>query len=302
MKKSQIKQVILLLIISFTFLITSCVNNTNSTGTVLATVGSIKITDEDVTNRYNEMPESYRQTAALEDNKSVILNQLINEAILLNAAKEQGYENHQDYKNQISSIENRVKNLKEETLINLLLRDKLQVEQVTEEEITESYKANRQLFAPYQLRRISHIVVPTREEAITVQRKALNGENFANLAKQYSKDVTAQNGGEIGWVRDGQIQLAEFNDAIFNLKRKGSISKIVKTDLGFHVIRLDDVRDVPEQKLEDVKNQIKQSIANYKQTESIKNLVDQLKQSVKIKNNLSTADTTQKAEASSQTN
>ncbi|MEW6411785.1 MAG: peptidylprolyl isomerase [Candidatus Zixiibacteriota bacterium] len=67
------------------------------------------------------------------------------------------------------------------------------------------------------------------------------GANFAELAQYYSEDVTAQSGGDLGWFRQGQM-VGPFDSTVFSMKR-GEISKPVKTEFGWHIIKLLETRD-----------------------------------------------------------
>ena len=91
--------------------------------------------------------------------------------------------------------------------------------------------------------KISHILVATEDEAKAIAADLNQGKDFGTMAKEKSKDSgSSQNGGELGWLYlDGVSN--QFNEAARNLK-KGEISKPVKTEFGWHIIKLDDIRGV----------------------------------------------------------
>ena len=86
----------------------------------------------------------------------------------------------------------------------------------------------------------SHILVSTKEEADEIYNNLKQGFNFEAIAKQKSKCPSGEKGGNLGWFGRGQM-VKEFENAAFRLK-KGEISQPVKTQFGWHIIRVDDVR------------------------------------------------------------
>ncbi|MGD6817771.1 peptidylprolyl isomerase [Metabacillus sp. 84] len=107
----------------------------------------------------------------------------------------------------------------------------------------------------------SHILVEDEAKAKEVKKKLDDGGKFEDLAKEYSSDGSAQSGGSLGWF-DKEQMVKEFSDAAFKLK-EGEISQPVKSEYGYHIIRVDETyksfeemkkgleADVKEQKLQD---------------------------------------------------
>jgi len=97
-------------------------------------------------------------------------------------------------------------------------------------------------------------------KAITAQLKA--GANFAELAKAKSKDPgSAPTGGDLGWVSEKSL-VPEFSKAMVQLKKGQITDKPVKTQFGWHIIKMDDMRDVKTPPMEEIKDQLKQMIAS----------------------------------------
>jgi peptidyl-prolyl cis-trans isomerase D len=105
-----------------------------------------------------------------------------------------------------------------------------------------------------------------RKKAEDVLNKAKHGGNFADLAKQYSEDTSKDKGGDLGWIVRGQT-VPEFEAAAFSLPN-GSISDLVKTQYGFHIIQVIDRETARTQTLDEVKA----SIINQLQTEKAEQL------------------------------
>ena len=135
---------------------------------------------------------------------------------------------------------------------------------VTDEEIKQYYEDNKDKFAK---RDASHILVADEKTAKEVKEKLDKGEDFAALAKKYSKDTAnAANGGELGTFSRGQM-VKEFEDAAFSLK-EGEISAPVKTQFGYHIIKINKIED----SIEDNKEAIVKALNDKKYADYIKEL------------------------------
>lgn len=110
---------------------------------------------------------------------------------------------------------------------------------ITEEEMKEYFETNKANFAQEEQVKASHILVETEEEALDIIDKLDGGEDFAELAKEYSTDESnSASGGNLGYFNRAGM-LKEFSDAAFALK-VGDISEPVKTMYGYHIIKLED--------------------------------------------------------------
>ncbi|MDI7743024.1 peptidylprolyl isomerase [Lysinibacillus fusiformis] len=126
--------------------------------------------------------------------------------------------------------------------------------EVTDKEIEEYYNQ-----AKYELN-ARHILVADEETAYTVLEKLKAGGDFAALAKEYSSDGSASNGGELGWFTVGSM-VPEFNDAAYALDLN-QVSEPVKSEYGYHIIEVTDKREVEGYgTLEEKKEEIKEAIA-----------------------------------------
>lgn len=159
-------------------------------------------------------------------------------------------------------------NIDEKTYKNYIRLDLLQRKatldvEVTDEEIEKYYEQ-----AKYELN-ARHILFSEDEKELAeeVLEKIKNGEDFATLAKEYSKDTgTAEDGGNLGWFTVGTM-LTEFNDAAYELE-KNEVSGLVKTSVGYHIIQLLDKREVEnfgtlEEKKEDIRKAIQEQKGNW---------------------------------------
>jgi peptidyl-prolyl cis-trans isomerase C len=115
----------------------------------------------------------------------------------------------------------------------------------------------------------SHILVETEDEAKAVLKRVKGGEDFAKVATEVSKDPGSQ-GGDLGWFTKDRM-VPEFADAAFKLK-KGEISEPVKSQFGWHIIKLEDKRTKEFPPYDQVKDQIANYVAQKAQTELVMDL------------------------------
>ena len=244
----------------------------------LAKVGRTQITLTDLNKRIDGFPENLRETFNKKEYKVRILDQMIDEVVLLNKAKKIGLTRSKDYKQQI-------KDAKKQILISMLINQEVDKKiNINDEDISTYYKENQSQFEEKEQRRAKHILVKTKKEALSIHKKIRAGKNFDKLAKRYSIDPTKDNGGDLGWFTKGQL-VPEFEKAVFALKRKGQVSKVVKTQYGHHIIKLTDTKVRDAISLDSIKEQIQQSLFTNKKQELTNTLLADAKKDAKIVRN-----------------
>ena len=135
---------------------------------------------------------------------------------------------------------------------------------VTEEEIKDFYDANKERLIKYSL---SQIMADNEEDAKKLYDKLEAGEDFAELAKNESSDTySAANGGNMGEVQASTMP-KEFLNAV-STTEIGSYSKVFKSDMGYHIVKVDDKKD----QLEDLRTEIEQTLKSQKFIEYMKDL------------------------------
>ncbi len=118
--------------------------------------------------------------------------------------------------------------------------------------------------------RASHILVKTEEEAKKVADELKAGGDFAELAAKYSQDRGGESGGDLGYFTHGQM-VKPFEDAAFAME-KGKISEPIKTEFGWHILKVEDKRSRQPPTFEDVKDQITASLVQSKLQASVQEL------------------------------
>ncbi|MGH9342463.1 MAG: peptidylprolyl isomerase [Terriglobia bacterium] len=139
--------------------------------------------------------------------------------------------------------------------------------------------------------KVSHILLKTtgetpqqEQQTLQVAQKVLAqvkaGGNFADLAKKYSQDTgSAQNGGELGWIKRGQTVKA-FEDAAFSMK-PGEISNLVKTEYGYHIIKVEDKQTAHLQPFAEVKASIQAALEKQMLQQAQNDLASKIENDVK---------------------
>jgi peptidyl-prolyl cis-trans isomerase D len=127
------------------------------------------------------------------------------------------------------------------------------------EDYLDTFKERKQVKARHILFKVAENATYEEEEevkerALEVLKKARDGEDFAALAREYSEDPAAEDGGNLGYFSENQM-VKPFEDAAFNLE-KGGISDLVRTSFGFHIIQVEDVKEARTKTLEEVREQI----------------------------------------------
>ncbi|MBT2703080.1 peptidylprolyl isomerase [Bacillus sp. ISL-35] len=156
---------------------------------------------------------------------------------------------------------------------------------VTEEEMKTYFEENKGTFDQNEQVKASHILVKDEATAKEVKKELDSGKDFAELAKEYSTDASnADKGGDLGYFGKGEMA-KEFEEAAFGMK-VGEVSAPVKTDFGYHIIKVADKKVAKTAVFEDHKKEIKESLFDQKIQTEYPNWLEKKKADYKIKRNL----------------
>src|ERR1700674_228614 len=234
---------------------------------VLAKVSGVEIRESDLALAEADIGQSLPPGAA-EARRDALLAYLIDVTILATAAEAQKMQDAPGFARKLAFVRSKV-------LMEALL-DQASKGAVTEEAMRKLYEESVSKLKPEEEVRARHILVDSEDKAKEVIAKLKAGGDFAALAKEYSKDPGAAEGGDLGYFTKDQM-VAEFADAAFKMK-PGDISDPVKTQFGWHVIKLEDRRKKPVPIFEQVKDQIEQFLVRKAQSD----LVLKLRESAKV--------------------
>jgi peptidyl-prolyl cis-trans isomerase C len=264
----------LIICLFLALLVVSCAKKDD--GKVLATIDDQKITLQEFNKELDKIPMNMKMLVASESGKKNYLDRLIVKKLILKEASKDKIESDKEF-------QERVNDIKEQLLIEALLKKKITAQtQMSEDDLKKYYDEHKEDFKKDREINTRHILLKTEEEAKQVQAKLQKGEDFTELAKKYSIDPNVrQTGGEIGFQPKGSL-IPEFENAAYKLNKVGQMTGIVKTQFGYHIIRLEGVKPPSYVPLEEVKDFIKQKNAQEKQKEVLEKYIEELKKNVKI--------------------
>ena len=266
------RKYLLLLIVVLS--VSGCINKDDPTK-VIAKVGSKVYLVDDINDRISNLDPQLQSYFEAKENKVRLLDQIIEEELIYQLAKKDRLQRTKDFKKTMDD-------LKRQALINYFIQQNVDnMSEITRSEVEEFYNANTAQFSEYQSRNLSHILLKTKAEAKRVQTKLNQGESFELMAKQFSIDPSNAQGGQLGWVREAQLVPA-FSKAAFALTKRVPISGIVQTDFGYHIIKYNDSKIVPQQPLDSVYEKISTQLLTQKKRDRFKDILESGKETVKI--------------------
>ena len=224
---------------------------------VAAKINNHVISAQDVLNAINTLPQNIKKRP-LPEIYPRIVNELINQYLITKRA----YEEKIDLD---TNVINLIQKSKDQILAKYWLNNFVRNE-TREEKINQFYDNYLKSFSGFKEANASHILVKTREEAISIIEKLNKQSNFSELARIHSTGPSGKNGGELGWFAPGQM-VKGFENATFALKKGETTQEPVETKFGFHIIKLNDIRDAKPKKLDEIRENIidqitKNSLAN----------------------------------------
>ena len=183
--------------------------------------------------------------------RTAVRDELIAREIFMQEAEKKGLSRHADVQRQLDSA-------RQDILIRALIRDQLKTNPVTDADVKAEYDklAKASGGKEYKAR---HILVDGEAEAKAITEQLKKGASFEELAKKSKDTGSAARGGDLDWASPDSY-VKPFSDALVKLEKGKMTDAPVKSDFGWHVIRLDDVRDVQPPPLEQVKPQIQQEL------------------------------------------
>lgn len=217
---------------------------------VVAKVGDLEIRQseldlaiENLDPQLAQLPDDQKRVAALSG--------VIDVKLLAQGAADEGMKDTEEFKKRMEYITDR-------ELHNSYFRKHV-VDAVTEDEVKARYEKEIGAMPKQEEVNARHILVKTEEEAKTIIGELDAGKDFAELAKEKSEDSNKSDGGDLGWFSKGRM-VPEFEEVAFALEKGAYTKTPVKSQFGFHVIKLEDRRDVQAPPLEQVEPQVRQLV------------------------------------------
>lgn len=247
-------------------------------GPVIAKVANAEITKDDFTKEVSRIPEWARAQFQGDEGKDKFLDELIKRELIYQNALKMKLDKDAEYLDKIKEFEKM-------TLVSLVLKKEVEEKAVVDDaEVKAFYDQNADKFTVGTELKASHILVDTEQEAKDIHARIKKGENFADLAKKFSKDRgSADKGGDVGYFTRGKM-VPEFENAAASLK-PGEVSEPVKTRFGYHIIKLTDIKQGTRASFEQSAESIQRQLLGEKRKKVFDTYVEKLKGELKVVKN-----------------
>lgn len=237
---------------------------------VLAVVAGEEITNKDLNDFMENVPKEQQAYRTNPQFRQQCLEQLIALRMFTKLGEEKKLEETQEFKD---IMEGAKKDILAQMMISMTIKDV----NVTDEEAENYYESNKAQFAKGETVRAKHILTDAEEKCAEILAVVENGEKtFEEAAKEYSTCPSGQRGGDLGEFGKGQM-VPEFEKAAFGAEI-GKIIGPVKTNFGYHLIKVEGKSEAKETPYADVKESIKTNLLQQKQNAVYNAKVKELKE------------------------
>ncbi|MGB9641929.1 MAG: peptidylprolyl isomerase [Candidatus Ratteibacteria bacterium] len=239
----------------------------------VAIVNGEIITLSELKQKISTYPEFYQEYVKQAPQQA--LEDFIGEKLLMQKAKK--FEGN--YKKRIKKA---VEEYKKDLLIKEFLTDQvLSKAEISQDEIKNYYNNNLKDFLMPERVHLYEIVVSTEEEARNILNRLSNGENFSEIAKTESISQSKDKGGDLGMISRGQL-MPELEEILFSMKPNQVLEKVIRTDQGYHIIKIGEKQPSHLQTLEEATPTIRQILINQKRSQLLNTYINQIKNESKI--------------------
>ena len=322
---------VLLIVAASFFVYEEFIRDSENLGPVAAVVNGVNIYVSEVEDHFFNIPEEMRAGIS----EDIILDQIISQEVLVQEAKRLGITvsdevideeldfamaqagwSPEEFQQILAAQGMTLSDLRDLYRVSIVIDELIQQEvldriEISEQEVEDFFEENKDRFRPSQDEvRASHILISTEqrsdEDALAlaedVLTRARDGEDFAELALEYSEDPSvASNMGDLNFFGRGMM-VSEFEDAVFNMDEIGSISELVKTDFGYHIVKLTDKRGPDDEvSLDEMFSTVENELLNMARSQAVENYIMTLRDNADIeKKNVEEIDLPDLAQGESQ--
>lgn len=236
---------------------------------ILANVGGIAITNAEIDEFLANLGQR-GQAYNTPEGRAAILNQVVANKLLLLDARKNLLEMEPEFKAQLAKF-------KENLIVSYATEKAIASVTVSDEEVEAYYNANSERFMGEETVSASHILVATEEEAREIYGRIASGEStFEEEALAHSTCPSKANGGNLGEFGRGQM-VPEFDKAVFEMQVGEITSEPVKTQFGYHLIKLNEKKDAAITPLAEIHNELKMALTDEKKHQAYESKINQLK-------------------------
>lgn len=236
---------------------------------VLAVINGKEVTGEDYNLFMESLNPQLRAYFSQDEINKEVVNELVYQGLLYQEAIEKGIDEDEDFQ--------KVLNKTKETMLKTYALGKLlSTVSVTEDEVKEFFEEHKEELKQGESARASHILVEEEDKAKEIYEKIKNGEDFEALAREFSTCPSSEKGGDLGTFTKGQM-VKEFEDAVFN-NEEGHITEPVKTQFGYHIIKVVEKNDAKDAEFDEVKDKLEAQVRRLKEQNLYNNKINELKE------------------------
>lgn len=236
---------------------------------VLATVNGSKITQKDLDSAIMRFPKDRQGYLKTDDGKKQLLEEMLSFELIYNFAKDSGMDKDESYINKLELV-------KKEILTQTAIAKVMSEVTVEDSEVEDYYKVNKDKFVNPESVVARHILVDTEQKANDVLNEINDGMSFEEAAQKYSSCPSKAQGGNLGQFTRGQM-VPEFEEAAFSLDLN-VISKPVKTQFGYHLIKVEQKMPKSSKSYDEVRDTIKNNLLQQRQSYKYNELNKQLRE------------------------
>lgn len=199
----------------------------------------------------------------------LVVNQIVNDKLVAKQAAA-------DKLDQDKDVQARVKEAQEQIIRDVFVEKKLEGK-ISDKDVKAKYDEMIASMPTELEARARHILVADEKLANEILAKLKKGEKFEDLAKAHSTDATKENGGDLGYfVKSAMVP--EFGEAVFSMKKGQVSTKPTKTQFGWHIVKVEDIRPQTKPTFDQVKDRVRAQLTD----EKIRKIVEDLRNTAKI--------------------
>lgn len=240
---------------------------------VLVVVNGKEITQQDVDMLLQSLGPQRAMMYQSPAGQKQILEEIVTQELLYADAMENKLDEEEEFKKEMEFVKGNV--LKQYAITKVINQAR-----VSDEEAAKYYEENKETFKTPETVRSSHILVDSEEKANDIMAKIDGGMEFVDAAKEFSSCPSSANGGDLGQYGRGQM-VPEFDEVSFEMEI-GEVKGPVKTQFGYHIIKLTEKNAEQINEFDAVKTQILQQLMAQKQTELYQGKAKELKEKYEI--------------------
>ncbi len=261
--------------IIFAIALFGCARKHDANSKVLARVSNAVITESDLKAKIAKMPPYYQNIASR--NPKRYIEDIIVEMLCYEEGIRRGIDRDKEVKEVINEAKKKI------VIAKLIKNDVEDKVVLTEDEMKKYYEGHKDEFKTPEMWRASHILVADEKEARAMLDELAKGAKFEDLAKAHSIDATANRGGDVGFFKLGQL-VPDFEKAALKLD-VGQTSDIVRTQFGYHIIKLTDKKEPGVKNYQEAGRAIEAELKKQKRSELFNALIMNLKNKYRVEVN-----------------